>query len=48
MADDNKCEHKLCTCPADGDSSYCSDHCKEAVDQDLDEIACDCGHGNCG
>ena len=48
MADDNKCRHQLCKCATAGDDEYCSDHCREATDQDISEIACDCGHGNCG
>lgn len=48
MADDNKCKHEACSCMAPGDDSgYCSDHCKDAEDQDLVEIACDCGHPGC-
>jgi hypothetical protein len=31
-----------------GDNDYCSDHCKEADDQGIVEIACDCGHAGCG
>ena len=48
MADDNKCGHKICGCPVAGDASYCSDHCREAVKQDITEIACDCGCPACG
>lgn len=47
MADENKCAHKLCVCAKAGNSDYCSDHCKDAVDQDLTEIRCDCGHAGC-
>jgi hypothetical protein len=48
MADDNKCKHEACACMAiNEDSGYCSDHCKDAADQDLVEIACDCGHPGC-
>ena len=46
MADEGKCGHDMCSCPS-GESGYCSDHCKDAVDQDIVEIACDCGHVNC-
>ncbi|MBV9217622.1 MAG: hypothetical protein JO053_15750 [Acidobacteria bacterium] len=46
MADDNKCAHAACSCPA-GEGKYCSDHCKEAADQDIVEIKCDCGHPGC-
>ena len=44
MADENKCGHSMCDCPVSGDAKYCSDHCKDAADQDIVEIACDCGH----
>lgn len=47
MADDNKCAHELCRCPKAADSDYCSPHCEDAVDQDLTEIRCDCGHSGC-
>ena len=47
MADDGKCGHEMCQCPIDAESKYCSDHCQEAADQDLVEIACDCGHSGC-
>ena len=48
MADDGICAHEGCGCPAGGDNKYCSDHCRDAADQDLAEIACDCGHPGCG
>lgn len=47
MADDNKCKHDLCVCMVGGDQEYCSDHCRDAVDQDIVEIRCDCGHSCC-
>jgi hypothetical protein len=47
MADENKCGHAMCDCQVSVDSKYCSDHCKDAVDQDIVEIACDCGHPGC-
>lgn len=47
MADENKCRHDACSCQASGDASYCSDHCKDAVEQDIIEISCDCGHQGC-
>jgi len=46
MADEGKCSHEMCSCTA-GESGYCSDHCKDAVDQDIVEIRCDCGHDGC-
>lgn len=45
--DDNKCGHAGCLCPVGEDSSYCSEHCENAEDADMTEIACDCGHGGC-
>ena len=47
MANENECGHDLCTCQADGDSGYCSVHCKNAADQQLTELKCDCGHPGC-
>jgi len=47
MADDNKCAHDACSCRAHGDGAYCSDHCRDAADQDIVEIRCDCGHDGC-
>ena len=46
--DDNRCAHGGCGCAVTGDNEYCSDHCKDADDQDMVEIACDCGHPGCG
>ena len=43
----NKCAHDMCQCATRGDEQYCSNHCRDAEDQDLTEIACDCGHSNC-
>ena len=48
MADDNKCAHPVCNCAVGDDAEYCSDHCKDAADQDIVEINCDCGHDACG
>jgi len=47
MADENKCAHDICVCPKAADSKYCSQHCEDAVDQDITEIRCDCGHKSC-
>ena len=48
MADnDNKCSHEACVCAVGNDREYCSDHCENAVDQDITEIKCDCGHSAC-
>jgi len=48
MADSGTCAHGACSCPVGGDMEYCSDHCRDAADADITEIACDCGHTNCG
>lgn len=42
-----KCKHEICTCSVTGDEQFCSDHCREAVEQDLTEIACDCRCPGC-
>lgn len=47
MADDKKCAHESCVCMVRGDDEYCSEICKEAGEQDLTEISCDCGHAGC-
>ncbi len=47
MADGNKCGHEICVCTVGDDEEYCSEHCEDAVDQDITEIACDCGHSGC-
>ena len=46
--DDNRCGHDGCACAITGDEEYCSDHCRNADDQDITEISCDCGHSGCG
>jgi len=48
MADNGICAHDPCRCSTSGDDEYCSDHCREAADQDITEITCDCGHPACG
>ncbi len=47
MSENTKCEHKMCGCPVAGEEKYCSDHCREATDQEIAEIACDCGCAGC-
>lgn len=47
MEDDNKCAHEACVCMVSGEEDYCSEHCEDAVDQDIIEISCDCGHSAC-
>ncbi len=47
MENENKCAHQLCSCGVGNGENYCSDHCKDAVDQDIIEISCDCGHSGC-
>lgn len=41
------CGHDICSCAPQPESDYCSEHCEDAVDQDMIEIKCDCGHPNC-
>ena len=45
--DNNKCAHDACSCMVADDQEYCSEHCEDAVDQDIVEISCDCGHPSC-
>lgn len=47
MSDSGKCGHEQCNCPVADAGAYCSDHCREAQDQDISEIKCDCGHSGC-
>ncbi len=47
MADINICEHNICNCAVTGDSKFCSDHCREATEQNINEIKCDCGCPAC-
>lgn len=47
MENNNKCAHPLCACSVGSGNKYCSDHCRDAVDQDIVEIHCDCGHPDC-
>ena len=47
MADEGKCGHEMCDCSAPEGAKYCSDHCRDAKDQDIVEIRCDCGHDGC-
>ncbi|MGB2751408.1 MAG: hypothetical protein WBC19_05070 [Pyrinomonadaceae bacterium] len=47
MADNTTCTHNICNCPVSGDDTYCSDHCREATEHDIAEIACDCGCPGC-
>jgi hypothetical protein len=44
---EGRCGHDGCLCRAAADSEYCSDHCRDAADQDMIEISCDCGHPGC-
>ena len=46
MATRKKCAHPSCKCQAEEDSKYCSPYCEAAGD--TTEIACNCGHSNCG
>lgn len=45
VAEQNKCAHPICTCPAAEGSKYCSPNCEAAKGQT--DIACDCGHSGC-
>ena len=47
MSEDNKCAHEACVCMVKDNQEYCSDHCEDAVEQDIIEIRCDCGHPAC-
>jgi hypothetical protein len=47
MANENKCAHEQCRCPAANDSDYCSQHCEDADKADVTEIICECGHAGC-
>ena len=47
MENDNKCANQLCNCSTGDNEKFCSEHCKDAVDQDIIEISCDCGHSGC-
>lgn len=47
MEDDFVCAHEMCSCTVGEEDDYCSDHCEDAVDQDIVEIKCDCGHPAC-
>lgn len=43
---DKQCAHPACSCRVDKDSKYCSQYCRDAGD--TLEIACNCGHADCG
>ncbi len=47
MENEHKCACDMCSCAVGEGEKYCSDHCRDAVDQDIVEIACDCGHSGC-
>ena len=47
MENENKCGFKLCGCGVANGKTYCSEYCKDAVEIDLTEIACDCDHPDC-
>jgi len=47
MANQTKCAHNLCQCPAMEDSDYCSQACRDADDSDVIGVKCDCGHPGC-
>jgi hypothetical protein len=45
------CGHELCNCtvtaPIDGGDAYCSDICRETVDESIESESCSCGHPPC-
>ena len=45
--ENNKCGHSACVCTVGEDEEYCSSQCKAAGEEDITEIACDCGHSGC-
>jgi hypothetical protein len=47
MEDKNKCGHKPCNCPTDGDSKYCSSQCETMASSDITIPECECGHSGC-
>lgn len=47
MREENKCKHKLCNCPVDADTDYCSPQCENAAAQDIAAIECECEHSGC-
>jgi hypothetical protein len=45
--DPAKCAHAACSCPAEKDSKYCSEYCREAERSRVMEIGCGCEHAAC-
>lgn len=45
--EENKCGHSACVCAVSDEAEYCSPECESAGEQDITEIACDCGHAGC-
>lgn len=45
MADNKKCAHPACNCPAASDSKYCSEYCHDAGT--TLELSCNCRHPGC-
>jgi hypothetical protein len=41
------CANEVCNCPAAENSDYCGPTCNAAVEADVVEITCDCGHPGC-
>ena len=46
MANDVKCVHPGCNCPAAEGSDYCSEQCSHSQDN-VTELRCNCGHEAC-
>ena len=44
-ASERRCSHPRCPCPADPESDYCSDKCRDATSSRSE--ACRCGHALC-
>lgn len=48
MADENnRCGHEMCGCAVGEDEEYCSPQCEAAGEEDMTDIACNCGHPGC-
>ena len=45
MANNEKCAHPACNCPAPQGEKYCSNYCHDM--RQLTELACNCGHPGC-
>ena len=41
------CANEVCNCLVEDETDYCSPACDAAVEGDIMEITCDCGHPGC-